>query len=208
MVGLALNAYLAKGADPFPGDLRASLWLQSWGSSWLDNVMIAISASGFRPQAQLLTALTSAVLYVRGYRIESGLLLAGMLASSLGVTVIKHLVSRPRPTNDLVQVFREPGGYSFPSGHVMYATVFLAILAFTVTRRMRPSLVRGMILAILAIALAAVGASRVYLGAHWTSDALAGYAFGAVLVAIVIGVSRRWLDRSDASDATRIESAP
>jgi undecaprenyl-diphosphatase len=167
--------------------------------------MIAISASGFRPQAQLLTALTSAVLYVRGYRIESGLLLAGMLASSLGVTVIKHLVSRPRPTNDLVQVFREPGGYSFPSGHVMYATVFLAILAFTVTRRMRPSPVRGMILA---IALAAVGASRVYLGAHWTSDALAGYAFGAVLVAIVIGVSRRWLDRSDASDATPIESAP
>ncbi len=40
--------------------------------------------------------------------------------------------------------------------------------------------------------LVAVGASRVYLGAHWSGDVVAGYALGAMIVAATVGLWRLW----------------
>jgi undecaprenyl-diphosphatase len=196
---LIVFAYLAGGADPFPGDLRVSLWLQSWRTPWLDAVMTGISAIGYRPWALPLVALTTAVLYITGRRKQSGLLLAVLLTTTVAVTVISNVVARPRPPDDLLQVFRYTGAFSFPSSHVMHATVFLGTLTFTVAGSWKPGLARRLVLASLVLALAAMGASRLYLGAHWLSDVVGGYAFGAVLLAAAIGLWRRWMGRPDTS---------
>ena len=41
-------SYFVSGSDDLPGDLAASLWVQSWRTPWLDTLMKVISAPGFR----------------------------------------------------------------------------------------------------------------------------------------------------------------
>jgi undecaprenyl-diphosphatase len=78
----------------------------------------------------------------------------------------------------------ELSSYSFPSGHAMTSTVvfgFIAVSAYWCSAwvRLHPwVLVAAPVLAI------AIGVSRVYLGAHWMTDVLAGWAFGSVYVAL------------------------
>ncbi len=81
----------------------------------------------------------------------------------------------------------------------MHATAFLGTLAFAVTQSWKPGRARRLIVASLVLALIAIGASRLYLGAHWLSDVVGGYAFGAVLLAAAIGLWRRWMGRPGAS---------
>ena len=195
LAGLVVLAFLARGADPLPGDLRVSLWLQSWSTPWLDTVMTGISGMGYRPLAPPLVILTTAALYITGHRRESGLIIAAFLATTVAITIIGNVVARPRPADDLVQVFRSTEGPSFPSGHVAHATVFLGTLTYAVTRSWKPGRARRLILASLVLALTAMGVSRMYLGAHWLSDVLGGYAFGVVLLAAAVWAWRRWLGR-------------
>ena len=77
----------------------------------------------------------------------------------------------------------------------MYYVVFLGTLSLISTWHMKPSLVRRLIYAGLAVALIAVGVSRIYLGAHWLGDVLGGYAFGAAVVAFVAVLWRIWIER-------------
>jgi membrane-associated phospholipid phosphatase len=96
------------------------------------------------------------------------------------VALVKDLVSRPRPADRYA--VGEPSGFSFPSGHsatsvALYATVAL-IAAGVVTGRARLAIVAAGAAVVLV-----VGASRVYLGAHFPTDVLAGWLTGAAVVA-------------------------
>ena len=96
-------------------------------------------------------------------------------------TLIKDLVALPRPFvyADIANL-RAPGEFSFPSGHAQQAAVFFGLLALHFKKRWFT------IVAALTIFL--IGFSRVYLGAHFPSDVLAGWTLGA---AIAWG-SARW----------------
>ena len=151
---------------------------------------------GYRPWAPPLVVLTTAGLYIKGLRKESVLIIAAFLATGVAVTLIGNLVDRPRPTDDLVHIFRHTDRSSFPSSHVTHATVFLGTLTFAVTRSWKPGRARRLILASMVLALTAVGVSRLYLGAHWLSDVVGGYAIGAVLVAAAVWLWQRWTGRT------------
>jgi len=91
---------------------------------------------------------------------------------------LKHLFERPRP-----QLFSEIAAlhtYSFPSGHAMAAVSIYGMIAVVIARlepRLRPWIPFAVVPVILLI-----GLSRIYLGAHWITDVLAGYAAGATLL--------------------------
>ena len=79
-------------------------------------------------------------------------------------------------------------GGSFPSGHATQAVAIYGMLALVLSMR-RPVRVRVWLWAVAALIALVVGASRVYLGAHWMSDVLGGYALGATWLAIVVAVT-------------------
>jgi undecaprenyl-diphosphatase len=111
---------------------------------------------------------------------------------------MKFVIQRPRP-DDVLQLV-ETSGYSFPSGHTMIAATLYFMLILIIWWRWknegwkRTTAVLGLVLLILV-----VGISRVYLGAHFMTDIIVGWALGmaiayAVYRALVYLASKDGLD--------------
>ena len=133
--------------------------------------------------------------WLRGRR--TAYALAGALAVEGVVNVVlNRLFHVPRPDGPSIVVYEQVSLSSFPSGHVTgYVTLFGFLFYLTYTLLPRPSLVRRLLLLVLGIGVVLVGASRVYMGQHWASDALAGYALGFAYLLVVIEIYRAWLQR-------------
>ena len=92
-------------------------------------------------------------------------------------TLFKHLVDRPRP--DLVPQGSYVHTASFPSGHSMMSAVVYLTLAVMLARTEASVVVRIYLMTLAVFLTLGVGVSRVYLGVHWPTDVLAGWALGA-----------------------------
>lgn len=90
--------------------------------------------------------------------------------------LLKGLFERARP--DILPVIVETG-FSFPSGHAMGALCFYGLTAFFIGLRLRKRRRKYALYLSAALWIACIGASRIYLGAHYPSDILAGYAAGS-----------------------------
>jgi undecaprenyl-diphosphatase len=93
------------------------------------------------------------------------------------VSLMKMVVERPRPDDALV----EAGGFSFPSAHSATSIAVYGCLTFIVARAVRGSARVAVVLAGAAVVMA-IGASRIYLGAHYPTDVVAGWLTGGLLV--------------------------
>ncbi|MBA2736501.1 MAG: phosphatase PAP2 family protein, partial [Pyrinomonadaceae bacterium] len=78
-----------------------------------------------------------------------------------------------------------PESYSFPSGHSLYAVCFYVGLAWLITSRLnnRPARILIWIFAVFLCLL--IGLSRIYLGVHYPSDVIAGFAAAIVWLSTV-----------------------
>jgi undecaprenyl-diphosphatase len=147
------------------------------GPAWLEEAMRDISGMGSTAVLTFITLGVVGYLAVtrRGHAaiMVAGAVMSGTVASQL----LKIGFARPRP--DLVPYGTEVFTASFPSGHAMMsAVVYLtlgALLARTESRRR----VKSYVMAIAAVLTLLVGLSRIYLGVHWPSDVVAGWALGA-----------------------------
>ena len=150
--------------------------------------------SGAPVWAALLVTLTVATLFLtRRGRVAIVLMAAVALTAAIDFG-LSEAVARPRPSSDLVRVFADFDGHSFPSSHVAYYAVFLGTLAVIMTWDGGTRLSRWAVYGALAVALALVGFSRVYLGAHWLDDVIGGYVLGGGIVGFVVLVWRLWRD--------------
>lgn len=204
LVFLTSIGYLASDVDRFPGEEDVSTWVQSWRATWLDHLMKGISAPGFTQVAVPMVALAALLLFLKGMRKESLLIPVAVVAGQVINSVLKVIIARPRPGSGLVEILHKSDGFAFPSGHVVFFTLFLGTLAVMLAWNTRPCLRRHLLYGTVAFVLIAVGVSRVYLGAHWAGDVMGAYAFGAAGVATTVGLWRLWIRRDrDATGGSR-----
>ena len=98
------------------------------------------------------------------------------------------VVRRPRPTG-VAHTTSKLIGYSYPSGHVGFF-VWLSVLAMVLLARRlpRPLYIASWFLA--AALVVAAGLSRIYVGAHWPSDVLAGFLVGVAWTSLSLSMGR------------------
>jgi undecaprenyl-diphosphatase len=150
---------------------------QPWGPAWLPSAVRDVTALGSTTVLTFVILAATVFLWLRG-RGRTALLVLGSIAlGTATVTVIKALVGRSRP--DLIDRLMTETSNSFPSGHaatsaIVYLT--LATLLFPVVREPR---MRAFVIGVALVLVGAIGVSRIYLGVHWPSDVIAGWAFGS-----------------------------
>ena len=124
-------------------------------------------------------------LWLTGAGRRAVLLAAGVAGERLVADGLKLIIDRPRPAFDAHPVLTSSS--SFPSGHAANTMgAFLIIAMVTAPPRFRSAAMIAALLASLA-----VGATRPYLGVHWPSDVIGGWALGLVAVWIVLRVGER-----------------
>jgi membrane protein DedA with SNARE-associated domain/membrane-associated phospholipid phosphatase len=150
-----------------------------------------VTALGALPTAGVLVAVTAALLAWRGELRPALALVAGLALTYLAVEITKGAYDRPRPVDPVVH----GRGSAFPSGHSAYSIVWIAC-AIALTRALPTIGTRFFFVVVGTLIAAAVGASRVFLRAHWVSDVVGGWGLGAAIfgicgiVALVIGFVR------------------
>jgi membrane-associated phospholipid phosphatase len=98
--------------------------------------------------------------------------------------IVKPAVGRARPPASL-QVGGPDEGFAFPSGHATQSIAFYGMLAVVLIVWHAPR--RRLIIAIAAgVTTLVIGASRLYLGVHWLTDVLGGYALGLTWLSLVM----------------------
>lgn len=115
------------------------------------------------------------------------------LGSTLLNGLLKITYHRPRP---LVPHLVAAHGLSFPSGHAMVAASFWGLLWWLARRNLPPGARRTAALWGLPVLALLVGGSRVYLGVHYASDVLAGFAAGLAWLGLSLAVIGRFERRA------------
>lgn len=178
----ALLTFAIKTAPSFPIDLQITNAIQSIASPFFGELMWLVSWPGFFPQSILVVLLLAFLLYLYGLYWESLISLLAALASSLTNELVKEIIQRPRPAEDLVDVYTVLKSYSFPSGHVMFYVILFGFVWYLAYTLFKSSLQRGLLLGLLGGLILLVGISRIYLGQHWASDVLGAYLLGGLML--------------------------
>ncbi|BAY19181.1 phosphoesterase [Anabaenopsis circularis NIES-21] len=164
-------------------DTSILLTLQKLHTPLLDRLMVGITSLG-EPPLLLLTCLTwEAMLLSRRRRLQATIFgMAAVGAISLNY-LLKELFVRARPA--LWDYIINVNHYSFPSGHAMVSMVVYGCMGYSLSKEFPQW--RSQIFTLTVILILAIGFSRLYLGVHWPTDVIAGYAVGLVwLTACVV----------------------
>ena len=171
----------------FDASVRSLIYRNS--TPLLTRAMHAASAVGSPLAVGLPAALASALFWIRRRRNEALVLMVTVVGATILTQVLKLSFRRVRPVP--FYGLATPDSFSFPSGHALTALCFWGMLAHLVNSHISSLGARTGIRAIAVIIILSIGFSRIYLGVHYPSDVLAGFAAASVWVAIVGGTIRR-----------------
>jgi undecaprenyl-diphosphatase len=162
------------------------------GPAWFEEVARDVSALGGTVVLCLVTVGVIGYLLLRRARTQALLLAISVVGAQLASSLLKLGFDRPRP--DLVPARAVVYTASFPSGHALVAAATYLTLAGMLTQLHRDRLIRGYVILLALMIVVLIGVSRVYLGVHWPSDVLAGWAAGGAW-ALLVWSGARWFGR-------------
>lgn len=148
-------------------------FFQSLRTPWADHILVAVTELG---DSLVNICIAGAVLLVlllkRCYR-TVGYWLLTTLGGLLGVQLLKWMVHLPRP----VALYDGASAYGFPSGHTTMSVIIYGSLAILVAKGLSSTLRWLSFVSVFLISFI-IAISRLYLGAHWLSDVVAGFLIG------------------------------
>lgn len=148
----------------------------AWGPEWFQETAAELTALGGYPILILVSIFVVIALLIVRKGSAAFFLLATLISGSVVSTVLKLLFNRPRP--DLVEHLDKTFTSSFPSAHAMVSMIAWLTLAAIAVRFVKSRSLRIFVLWGAVIIALMIGMTRVYLGVHWPSDVVAGWAMG------------------------------
>jgi undecaprenyl-diphosphatase len=174
LLGFILIAVLVKLGGTTGFDRAVIHTVQSAESPSLTALAKGLSLVGSSKLAIGISILTMVLLFfVLQHRLELALFLWVALGSQLLNTLMKLWFHRERPN---IHRLIEQAGYSFPSGHSMAAFSLYGVIAYLLWRHMRNRRERFVLILFTVLMTGGIGWSRIYLGVHYPSDVIGGYA--------------------------------
>ncbi|MFG1345729.1 phosphatase PAP2 family protein [Xanthobacter autotrophicus DSM 431] len=151
------------------------------GPPWLEETMRDLTALGGTAVLTLITLLAMVFLLMIRRQHTAWLVGFSVAGGTLLSQALKWGFDRPRP--DLVPHGMSVYSQSFPSGHAMLSAVVYLTLGALLARTQPRTRVKVFLLGAAAALTVIVGISRIYLGVHWPTDVLGGWALGAAWAA-------------------------
>lgn len=183
LLGLGLSAAIANGALLKTWDEPIQRAVEAARTPTMNGIMVAITGLGDKYAIAAVILLLLPLVWRRCHSLAY-VMVAATLARPLLEFTLKVMADRPRP--DLERLL--PGnGPSFPSGHVLAAIALWGLLPPVVALFTNKRSWWWASVAVSGVLVAAISASRIYLGVHWFSDVIGGLVVGALYL---VGVER------------------
>jgi undecaprenyl-diphosphatase len=147
--------------------------LQSLRSPWADELMVFFTRLGDLSVILIFTITVSGFLLSRGDRRTLGYWLAASLFGLLTPLLLKYGLRIPRPPSGVEHL----GPWSFPSAHVLRAVSVYGFFSVMIARSILRDW-RWISYGLVAVAVAAISFSRLYLGVHWLTDVVGSLLLG------------------------------
>lgn len=169
-------------ADGQAFDQAVLTWMQPVagqprGPWWLHEAAADVTSLGGIAVLGLFAFATVGFLIIERKRLSALLLVLGLAGGVALSEGLKAMFERERPPAAYQAV--ETLNASFPSGHALLSAVFYLSVAVMLARAFPQRRLKIYVLVIGITLATMVGLTRVYLGAHWASDVLAGWCVGA-----------------------------
>ena len=165
-------------------DVQLNRWLHEHSSPVLTRFFDVLTTAGGAAFLLVVAGAAAFVLAKRHAYAEAALVLGAYAGGQLVNGVMKLAFERPRPE------FRDTHltlhTFSFPSGHAMVSTAVYGAVAVVIFRRVQRPAARAAVIAGVVVLVSAIGFSRIYLGAHYVSDVLAGTSLGLAWLALCV----------------------
>jgi membrane-associated phospholipid phosphatase len=163
------------------------LWLHSYRTPFLDRMFLLTEPIGTVFFFTVLAIVVTAWHLVRRERREAIAWIAVSVVIFSLRFALKMSIARARP--QLWPPLVHESTYAFPSGHAIGTSAFYPLLAWTVFAARSKRKWPWIVLAVLAVLV--VGIGRLYMGIHWPTDVLGGWAIGFTVAAAAIAWLRR-----------------
>ncbi|GAA0646313.1 phosphatase PAP2 family protein [Brevundimonas lenta] len=167
--GQAFDQMVLHWLQPVPGQPRGPWWLQEAAAD--------LTSLGGISVLTLFALIAVAFLLIQRKQLSALLLVVGLAGGVALSEGLKAFFERERPPAAYQAV--ETLNASFPSGHTLLSTVFYLTLGVMLTRAFPKRRLKAFVLGCAMLIALLIGLTRVYLGAHWASDVIAGWCAGA-----------------------------
>ena len=166
--------------------------------------MRAISFLGSTQFLTVASIVAIALFAWRKWGREAKLFALTMIGASLLNITLKLAFKRPRP----VPFFNltTPESFSFPSGHSLASCVFFAGLAALLSGRIKHKRPRTIVWTIAIVLFLLIGVSRIYLGVHYTTDVIAGFAAASIWILVVRYVEQILVRRRRIKSGSKLQA--
>jgi undecaprenyl-diphosphatase len=168
------------------------------GPRWLPQAAQDITSLGSGTNLTIASGIAVGFLCLQRRFRAAGFLVVSLGSGLMFCYLLKNFFLRERPKVVPHLAHFDPG--SFPSGHSMGATVVYLTLGGIISRQTRRLLKKSYFLSVALVLTLIVGISRIYLGVHFPSDVLAGWAIGSLWSTMCTQIAR-WLQREGKVEA-------